>query len=46
MIRVSVPIYKHMQWNAEWRYYGLNERFYSYENFRSNQIMASIRFFM
>ena len=46
MIRVSVPIYKHIQWNAEWRYYGLNERYYSYENFRSNQIMASIRFFM
>jgi len=46
MVRVAVPVYKHMQWIAEWRYYGLNERFYSYENFRSNQLMASIRFFM
>jgi hypothetical protein len=46
MVRVSAPVYKHMQWNAEWRYYGLNERFYSFENFRSNQLMASIRFFM
>jgi len=46
MIRVSVPVYKHMMWNAEWRYYGLNERFYSFENFRSNQLLASIRFFL
>jgi len=46
MVRVSVPVYKHMQWNAEWRYYGYNESYYSFENFRSNQLMASIRFTM
>ena len=44
LVRVSVPIYKHVQWNAEWRYYGMHERFYQYENFRSNQVMASLRF--
>ena len=44
LVRFSVPIYRHMQWNAEWRYYGMHERFYQYENFRSNQVTASLRF--
>jgi hypothetical protein len=41
--RVSVPIYKHLYWNAEWRYYGFAEQYYQYEGFRSNQLMTSLR---
>lgn len=43
MARVSVPVYKHVSWNAEWRYYGFAERFYQFEGFRSNQLMLSLR---
>jgi hypothetical protein len=46
MARLSVPLHKHIYWNAEWRYYGFAEdglSFYTLEGFRSNQIMTSIR---
>ena len=44
LARVSVPVYKHVQWNAEWRWYSLSERFLALEGFRSNQLMTSLRF--
>lgn len=43
MARVSIPVYKHVFWNAEWRYYGFAEQYYAYEGFRSNQLMISLR---
>jgi len=43
LARVSVPVYKHVSWNAEWRYYGFAEQFYQFEGFRSNQLMTSLR---
>ncbi len=43
LARVSIPVYKHIYWNAEWRYYGFAEAFYQYEGFRSNQLMTSLR---
>lgn len=43
MARISVPVYKHLSWNAEWRYYGFAEQFYQFEGFRSNQLMTSLR---
>ena len=44
MARLVYPINKHLQWNAEWRWYGFSERYYGYENFTSHQFMTSIRF--
>ena len=43
LARVSVPVYKHIYWNAEWRYYGFADTFYQYQGFRSNQLMTSLR---
>jgi hypothetical protein len=46
MARLSVPVHKHLYWNAEWRYYGFAEDligYYAFEGFRSNQIMTSLR---
>jgi hypothetical protein len=33
-----------VQWNAEWRWYSMSEAFFAFENFRSNQLMTSVRF--
>jgi hypothetical protein len=43
LARFSLPLSKHVQWNAEWRWYGFAERFYGLENFNSNQFMTSLR---
>jgi hypothetical protein len=43
MARLAIPVYKHVYWNAEWRYYGFAEQYYAYEGFRSNQVMLSLR---
>jgi hypothetical protein len=43
LARVSVPVYKHIYWNAEWRYYGFADTFYQYQGFRSNQLTTSLR---
>jgi hypothetical protein len=44
LVRVSIPLHKHVQWNAEWRWYSMSEAFFAFENFRSNQLMTSVRF--
>jgi hypothetical protein len=44
LARMSIPIQRHLSWNAEWRWYGFSERYYGYENFNSNQFMTSLRF--
>ena len=44
LARFSLPVNKHVRWNTEWRYYCMSETFYAFENFRSNQLMTSLRF--
>ncbi|HLK17802.1 MAG TPA: hypothetical protein VKT81_02565 [Bryobacteraceae bacterium] len=44
LARFSLPLNKHVRWNTEWRYYSMSEAFYAFENFRSNQLMTSLRF--
>jgi hypothetical protein len=43
LARVSIPVGKHIHWNAEWRYYGFSEAFFLYEGFRTNTITTGIR---
>ncbi len=35
MVKLSLPVGKHLTWFAEWRYYGYGEAFYFYEGFRA-----------
>ena len=44
LARFSLPLNQHVRWNTEWRYYSMSEAFYTFENFRSNQLMTSLRF--
>jgi hypothetical protein len=44
MARVSVPIYHHVSFFSEWRYYGLTQPYYLYEGFRNNQLLTGLRF--
>jgi hypothetical protein len=44
LARLSIPLSKHVRWNTEWRWYSMTEAFYGYEDFRSNQLMTSLRF--
>jgi hypothetical protein len=41
--KVSVPIGKHVNGFAEWRYYGFGEPFYTYEDFHTHTITAGVR---
>jgi hypothetical protein len=41
--KVSLPTGKHLTWFAEWRYYGYNEAFYSYEAFRAHIVTVGLR---
>lgn len=43
LARLSIPLNKHVQWNAEWRWYSMAEAFFAFENFRSNQLITSLR---
>jgi hypothetical protein len=40
--KVSVPLYRRVEWYGEWRWYGLSQPFYLYEGFRSNQILIGL----
>ncbi len=44
LARFKWPVYKHVEWITEWRWYSMAEDFYGIENFRSNQVMTSLRF--
>ncbi len=41
--RISFPIREHIQWNTEWRWYGMNEAVYAFEGFRAHVFMTSLR---
>jgi hypothetical protein len=43
LMRLSVPIQKHLQWNTEWKWYGYSEDYYVYEAFRTNIFMSGLR---
>jgi hypothetical protein len=43
LARLSMPIDKHVSWNAEWRWYGFGEPFYLYEGFRVHAFTMSLR---
>lgn len=42
-MRFTTPTYKHMNWYAEWRYYGFAEPFYAYEGFRAHLLTIGVR---
>ena len=44
LARLSVPLCKHVAWNAEWKYYGYQESFYLYQGFRTHLFMTGLKF--
>jgi hypothetical protein len=44
MAKVAVPFGKWVEYNFEWRYYGLTQPFYLYEGFRSHNFTTGLRF--
>ena len=42
-MRLTTPVYKHMNWYGEWRYYGFAEPFYLYEGFRAHLLTLGVR---
>jgi len=43
LARLSLPVCKHVSWNAEWQYYGFGQSFYLYEGFRTNTFTTGLR---
>ncbi len=43
LMRLSLPLQKHLYWNTEWKYYGYGEQFYLYEGFRAHVFMTGLR---
>jgi hypothetical protein len=43
LMRLSLPLQKHVSWNTEWEYYGYGEQFYLYEGFRAQVFMTGLR---
>ena len=43
MALLSVPVVKHISWNAEWQWYGFSESFYQYEGFRDHIVLVTLR---
>jgi len=44
MARFGIPLGARLQFNTEWRWYALSERYYVYEGFRSHQFTTALRF--
>jgi hypothetical protein len=44
LVRLSVPIVKHLQWNTEWKWYGYEEQFYGYEGFHLHMFSTGLRY--
>lgn len=45
MAMLSIPLLKHLSWNAEWLWYGFGEQFYLYEGFRDHMLQISLKLF-
>ena len=43
MALLSVPLIKHVSWNAKWLWYGFGEEFYLNEGFRTHMLLMSLR---
>ena len=41
--RLSVPLHRRAALFADWRWYGLGERFYAYEGFRTHEFILGLR---
>jgi hypothetical protein len=41
--RLQMPLFKHVQWFGEWRWYGYSEPFYLYEGFRAHLFQTGLR---
>lgn len=43
LMRLSVPVNKHVYWNTEWQYFGYGESLYSFEGFRAQVFTTGVR---
>ncbi|MBZ5581360.1 MAG: hypothetical protein LAQ30_03995 [Acidobacteriia bacterium] len=43
LMRLSVPLQKHVYWNTEWQWYGFNEDLFLYEAFRVHTVQTGLR---
>jgi hypothetical protein len=41
--RLTAPVANHVSWTAEWRWFGFEEKLFSYENFRTHIFAAGLR---
>lgn len=44
MANIAVPVGRWVEWNFDWRYYGLSQPYYLYEGFRSHNFVTGLRF--
>jgi hypothetical protein len=43
LVRLSVPVGKHVYWNSEWQWYGFGEQLFLYEGFRTHLVQTGLR---
>ncbi len=43
VVKLWVPLGKHVSWFTDWRYYGYGEAFYLYEGFRTHLLTTGLR---
>ncbi len=43
LTRISLPLGQHAEWNSEWQWYALSQSFYSFEGFRTHQLVTALR---
>ena len=43
LLRLALPLHKHISWNTEWQYYGFGEQFYLYEGFRTHAFTTGLK---
>jgi len=44
LVRLAIPLVKHLQWNTEWKWYDYEEQFYLYEGFRLHMFSTGLRY--
>ncbi len=44
--RLTLPFGKHLEWNAEWRWYALSQPSFLFEGFRAHQVVMAARWTM
>jgi len=43
MMRFSLPLVTHVEWNSEWRWFELSERLFPFEGFRRHELVTGLR---